>query len=107
MPRTGQLADATGDYACLIFVFGHILIFCLYLNIYYANISVSCVICPHCAIKITNTTAGGIRETATCPVRDLSSSRVDQSMRCLVCELAVRNLAYPRVVQLPSHHGLK
>ena len=21
MPRTGQLADATGDYACLIFVF--------------------------------------------------------------------------------------
>ena len=43
--RTGQLADAIGDFACLVFLFG------------------------------------GICETATCPVREL---------------------AYPRVVQLPT-----
>ena len=48
--RTGQLADAIGDFACLVFLFG------------------------------------SICETATCPVR----------------ELAVRELAYPRVVQLPN-----
>jgi len=46
---TGQLADAIGDFACLVFLFG------------------------------------GICETASCPVRDL----------------AIRELAYPRVVQLP------
>jgi len=34
-------------------------------------------------------------------VRELSSPRVDQSARCPVRELAVRELAYPRVVQLP------
>jgi len=39
--RTGQLADAIGDFACLVFLFG------------------------------------GICETASCPVRDLSSRRVD------------------------------
>ena len=38
---------------------------------------------------------------ASCPVRDLSSPRVDQSARCSVRELAIRELAYPRVVQLP------
>jgi len=38
---TGQLADAIGDFTCLVFVFG------------------------------------GICETASCPVRDLSSPRVD------------------------------
>ena len=41
---------------------------------------------PNHAIKTTSTTAGGIRETARCPVR----------------ELAIRELAYPRVVQLPA-----
>jgi len=46
--RTGQLADAIGDFACLVFLFG------------------------------------SICETASCPVR----------------ELAIRELAYPRVVQL-------
>ena len=40
---------------------------------------------------------GGICETASCPVRDLSSPRVDQSARCPVRELAIRELAYPRV----------
>ena len=40
---------------------------------------------------------GGICETASCPVRDLCSPRVDQSARC-----PVRELAYPRVVQLPG-----
>jgi len=39
--RTGQLADAIDDFACLVFLFG------------------------------------GICETASCPVRDLSSPRVD------------------------------
>jgi len=34
-------------------------------------------------------------------VRELSSLRVDQSARCPVGELAIRELAYPRVVQLP------
>ena len=47
---TGQLADAIGDFACLVFLFG------------------------------------GICETARCPVR----------------ELAFRELACPRVVQLPA-----
>ena len=36
------------------------------------------------------------------PDRELSSPRVDQSARCPVRELAIRELAYPRVVQLPS-----
>jgi len=34
-------------------------------------------------------------------VRELSSPRVDQSASCPVRELAIRELAYPRVVQLP------
>ena len=34
-------------------------------------------------------------------MRELSSPRVDQSARCPVRELAIRELAYPRVVQLP------
>ena len=37
---------------------------------------------------------GGICETASCPVRDLS----------IVRELAICKLAYPRVVQLPGQH---
>jgi len=62
--RTEQLADAIGDFACLVFLFG------------------------------------GISETASCPVRD---PRVDQPARCPVRELAIRELAYPRVVQLPLY----
>ena len=46
-----------------------------------------------------------IRETASCPVRELSSPRVDQSARCPVRELAIRELANPRVVQLPCVYG--
>jgi len=34
-------------------------------------------------------------------VRELSSPQVDQSARCPVRELAIRELAYPRVVHLP------
>ena len=64
--RTGQLADAIGDFACLVFLFG------------------------------------SICETATCPVCELTSARVVQSARCPVRELAIRKLAYPRVVQLPN-----
>ena len=47
---------------------------------------------------------GGVCETASCPARDLSSPRVDQSAKCPVRELAIRELAYPRVVQLPYEH---
>jgi len=37
-------------------------------------------------------------------MRELSSPQVDQSARCKVRELAIRELAYPRVVQLPPQH---
>jgi len=40
---------------------------------------------------------GGICETASCPVRELTSPRDVQSR-----ELAICKLAYPRVVQLPD-----
>jgi len=60
---------------------------------------------PNRAIKTTSTTAGCIREITSCPVHDLSSPRVDQSVRCAVCELAIRELAHLRVVQLPSNAG--
>jgi len=55
--RTGQLADATGDFACLVFIL--------------------------------------LAASARPPVV--------QSARCAVRELAIRELAYPRVVQLPFH----
>jgi len=35
-------------------------------------------------------------------VHELSSPRVDQSARCPVREFAIRELAHPRVVQLPT-----
>jgi len=44
---------------------------------------------------------GGICQTASCSVRDLSNPRVDQSARYPVRELAIRELACSRVVQLP------
>ena len=67
------------------------------------------------AIKTASTTVGGIRETAsrglynsprvvqsaTCPVRQLTS----HEPRCPIRELAIRELAYPRVVQLPVKTG--
>jgi len=52
---TGQLADATGDFACLVFVL------------------------------LAASARPRVFQSATCPVR----------------ELAIRELAYPRVVQLP------
>ena len=36
-------------------------------------------------------------------MRELSSPRVDQSASCPVRQLAIHELAYPRVVQLPFH----
>ena len=75
--RTGQLADATGDFACLVFVL------------------------------LAASASPRVVQFATCPVRELTcarvvySPRVDQSARCPVRELAIRELAYPRVVQLP------
>jgi len=44
---------------------------------------------------------GGICETASCPAHELTSARLDQSARCPVRELAIRELAYLWVVQLP------
>ena len=43
--RTGQLADATGDFACLVFVFWPFIdVFLrMYLNIYNTSDSVSCI----------------------------------------------------------------
>jgi len=49
--------------------------------------------CPHNHLLKTTTITGDIRE--------LTSPLVDQSARCPVRELAIRELAYPRVVQLP------
>jgi len=64
---TEHLADATGDFACLVFVFW------AFIDVFlraYGSDSVSCIICPHTLIAIkTSTTAGGIRE--------LSSYRAD------------------------------
>jgi len=74
---TGQLADATGDFVCLVFI----------------------LLAASASLQVV--------QSATCPVRELTSARVvysprvDQSARCPVRELAIRELAYPRVVQLP------
>jgi len=68
---TGQLGDATGDFACLVFV----------------------VLAASARPRVV--------QSATCPVLELSSPRVDQSARCPVRELAVCELVYPCVVQLP------
>ena len=57
--RTRQLADATGDFACLVFVL------------------------------LAASARPRVVQSATCPVR----------------ELAIRELAYPRVVQLPLSLG--
>ena len=65
------------------------------------------VLCPR--LLKTTTTTGDIRELCSSRlvqsvswlVRELSSPIVDRSARCPVRELAIRELAYPRVVQLP------
>ena len=48
---------------------------------------------------------GGVCESASCPVPDLSSPRVDQSASCPVREWAIRELAYPRVAQCCDESG--
>jgi len=66
--------------------------------------------CPHNHLLKTTTTTSNIRElssprlvqSASWLVRKLSSPLVDQSARCPVRELAIRELAYPRVVHLTS-----
>jgi len=74
-----QLTDMpTRDFGCLVFVFWPFIDVFLhvYLNVYYANDSVSSIIMltqPNHAIKTTDTTAGGIRKTASCPVCVMSS----------------------------------
>ena len=65
---------------------------------------------PHNHLLKTPTTTGDICElsspwlvqSASWLVCKLSSLLIDQSARCPVRELAIRELAYPRVVQLPS-----
>jgi len=62
---------------------------------------------PPATFVLSFSSFGGICETASCPVRELTSSRVvysprvDQSAKCPVRELAIRELEYPQVVQLP------
>jgi len=68
--RTGQLADAAADFACLVFAL------------------------------LAASARPQVDQSARCPVRDLSSPRVDQSTRSLIRELAIRELANPRVLQL-------
>jgi len=75
MPTRGL---PTRDFVCLVFVFWPFIDVFLhvYLNVYYANDSVSSIIMltqPNHAIKTTDTTAGGIRKTASCPVCVMSS----------------------------------
>jgi len=49
--RSGHLADATGDFACLVFVCWPLNVFLrVYLSIYYASDSVSCSICQRSLI---------------------------------------------------------
>ena len=45
--------------------------------------------------------------SASCPVRDLTSPRDVQSASRPVRELVIRELAYPRVVQLPSQNRVR
>ena len=51
--------------------------------------------------RLADWTSRVLVQFASWLVRELSSPRVDQSARCPVRELAIRELAYPRVVQLP------
>jgi len=64
----------------------------LHFTMKHFNVTQWRVLCPYHLLK-TTTTTGDIRE--------LSSPLVDQSARCPVRELAICELAYPRVVQLP------
>ena len=69
---------------------------------------IQCRVLCHNLLK-TTTTTGDVRElpsprlvqAASWLVRELSSPLVDQSAICPVRELAIRELAYPGVVQLP------
>ena len=72
---------------------------CMYLNTYYASDSVSCVVSiqPNHAIK-TSTTASGICETTSYPVRDLSKC----STSCLVCEMSSPRAGNPLI----RHSGM-
>ena len=66
--RTGHLTDATSDFACLVVLLLAIFLVYVYLNIYYTNNLVGCIICPHSLItacKTTSTTAGSICETVS------------------------------------------
>jgi len=50
--QTGQLADADSNFACLVSSFWPLtdVLLHVYLKIYYASDSVSCIICPHSLI---------------------------------------------------------
>jgi len=110
--------DATGDFACLVFVFWPLndVSLRLYLNTYYASDSVTCIIRPHSLImqlKQQSTTVGGIRKTSSCPVPNMSSPRVDYSASCLVHELTspqdVQSTSWQsaswRIRELSSYHN--
>ena len=45
--QTGQLADATGDFECLVFIFWPFInVFAVYLSIHFSRDAVNCI-CPH------------------------------------------------------------
>jgi len=76
----------------------------MYLNIYYAGDSVSCVICSHSLIIQLNNkyyTAGGICETASCLIDELTSSRDVHFASWQSASLRIRKLSSYPIRDLP------
>ena len=67
-------------------------VFCMHTETYIMLMIRYVILCPHGRYP-------QVVQSASCLVHELSSPRVDQSARCPVRELAIRELAYPRVVQ--------
>jgi len=75
--QTGQFTDASGDSARLVFVFWPLIDVFLhvYLNIYYASDSLSCIVCPHSLVMQLEQVLLPVA-SASYPVRELTSPRV-------------------------------
>jgi len=76
--RTGQFADATGDFACLVFIFWPFtdVLLGVYLNIYYTYVIPLVALCPHSPIMQLKLQILLLVASASCPVREMSSPRV-------------------------------
>jgi len=85
--------------ACLVFVFWPFIdVFLrIYLNIYYASDSVSCIICQHSLIM-------QLKQQVLLPAAS-AKQRVVQSASCLVHELAIHKLAYCELSSYPSEYS--